>query len=168
MQSTRWFGAGRSTACQSFSPATVARKSCCPFRRGKHRPSFAQHASAGVVKVVKVMVVAQQHIINKTDRLGVKGWANQFAQGRRRGFVFSSGGTEGWIGQQSHSTKFQKTGRAAYVGDSELMRFHEVIADLLRRGLPVQFESRARADGKTRKCGESESDDSFFCVLHAP
>jgi hypothetical protein len=77
-----------------------------------------------MVEIVKMMVVAEQHVIEWAELASAECRPGKFPQDGRAGGIFPARWIKGWIGKQPNSAEFQQRSRAADIGDRELWRVH--------------------------------------------
>ncbi|WP_304991097.1 hypothetical protein [Burkholderia plantarii] len=81
------------------------------LRRQQHRRA-GQHRAARVIEIVEMMVVAQQHRVERADPLDRQGRPRGLREPNGR-FPVEPGLVDGRIGQQPHAVEFDQHGRAA-------------------------------------------------------
>ena len=72
-----------------------------------------------MVEIVKMVIVAEEHVIEITDACRADGGLRQFSKGGGPGFVFAAGRIECWVREKADRTKFEEGGRAADVGERQ-------------------------------------------------
>lgn len=88
----------------------------CTHDRGQHALCLAEKLPAGIVEIVGVLIVAEQHSIDFADGLCADRRARQFFKCDVRQFI-SPRRIEGRIGEQAKAIDFDQRGRTADQGD---------------------------------------------------
>jgi hypothetical protein len=106
--------------CPGGEPAGVAAEPLRSRHGGHHRPSRGQQRPAGVVEVVIVVIVGEQHGVERAEVGGGDRRPGQLARARSPAeVVFAAGRVEGRIGQQPPAADLDQDGRTADVGDAD-------------------------------------------------
>ena len=87
------------------------------FRRCQHALRVREQSPTGVVEIVKVMIVAQEHGVHGRERLRRDRRPDRLAQCVVRRRVRRAAGIEGRVGEEPRPREFQERGRPADVGD---------------------------------------------------
>ena len=85
------------------------------FRR-QHAPCFFEKLAAGMIEVVRMLVVAEQHRVDLADLVRAQCRTRQFFQFHMRQLI-GAGRVEGGIGEQPEAVDFDERGGAADQGD---------------------------------------------------
>src|SRR5579884_1998709 len=83
-----------------------------------------QQSPAGVIQIVEMMIMAEQHVVERLHLIGGESRARELMECGSAGFVGASSRIECRIRQKSEPAKFEQRGRPANISDLQKSRFH--------------------------------------------
>ncbi len=101
-------GSGNFDALPGEEPDCISAEALCSFHRGDHAGNDGQKLAAGVVKIVEMMIVAEQNEIHAAQRLGSNSRSDCLFEYHRSVFIFSARRIKRWISQQAEAAPFEQ------------------------------------------------------------
>jgi hypothetical protein len=95
-------------------------------RRGQNHPRTLEENAPRIIKIIKVLVVAEQDGIDAAKGLGAKRGTTRFPQRIHPGWIFGTRRIKRWIRQQPQPAPFEQGGRSADMGERQLIIPHDL------------------------------------------
>jgi len=105
-------------ASQGLSPSATPPRRAGAAHRGEHARGRRRERAAGVVEIVGMLVMTDQHRVDRPDPVGGQSRARGLGQGDVAQLVLA-GSVEGGIGDEAESLRFDQDGRPSYEGQGQ-------------------------------------------------